>query len=118
MNYKGKKPEYWRTYLNNGINDNREEVTVKTSNFMIDNLIRYLKEGKTLSDEGYQSIMENWDTIKENTTHSYYHKYLANKLLRKERARIEDKLWDVPKYQEKVKGFFGRLNVRLRWKFA
>jgi len=119
MDYKNKSPEHWRTYLINGINNRNPEVAIKTSNFMVDNLVRYLKEERELSQVGYESIMKNWDKINQNTNHSYHSKRLAKRFLRIEKARLENESWDEPRvYKEKSRGFFSRFRVSLRLKFA
>ena len=116
MEYKNKSSVHWRTYLVNGVNSDNYEVSNKTSDFIVDNLIRYYKGGLELGEEGYKELERNWETIKSNSKYSRYDLYRAERYMKKERRRLESLVWKEPKYHincEEKPRFFSRLKLRL-----
>lgn len=117
MNYKGSTPSYWRDYLDKGLHNSNGKVVEKTAQFIHDNVIRYSNENRTLSYEGYLELEKNWSMIESNSSHTYYQLYQARRYLAKEKARLEEKIWDNhPAFQEVTErktGFFRRIKLSL-----
>jgi len=122
MDYKGKSPEHWRTYFFNGVYDKRPEVSRKTSDSIVENLVRYSLEGKTLSNEGYKTIVNLWEKVEENTELNKKYVTLAREFLINEKKRLDEKRVKLEalalnesrthlryEIEPKRKGFFRRL---------
>ena len=100
--------EYWRTYLVNGINDQREEVSRKTSNFIIENLYKYAEGDKILSEKGYEALRDNWTTIERN----YNNIYILGSLSAEEKANKKSQLRIAKQYlftKERIRIEAGRI---------
>lgn len=98
------KSKYDRDYIVNGINSDKKVVAERTSNFMIDNILRYSNEKISLTKEGYIAIQQNWEAIKQNSTYRDKELTLARNYLLQEHKRLEKEARAL-KLQQQAKEF-------------
>ena len=88
--YRGRPSGSWREHIIGKVRSFNHTDSMQSSEFVINNLIRYIEQDKKLSAEGYETLRQNWDVIDYNSRHTREQKNTARNYLMKEGYRLNE----------------------------